>query len=241
MTPGWQWWRRAFTVGRADSANGYEVRFVDLFVVNLLSCGSEESERPLCLTGRPQVSETGAFGPGCSCFSLCFQALSEGSALYLATTTTTTSDTERASAEDKRQKCFFRKVKRHLARMLGAVKGVSFKLNHTRLWKRDISTRFCQLIRLRSSQSVNQPPRDWLTDWRIEPLMEICHGNQFLTNICHVNHFRVICLGYHLATSFPKSRTVFSVTVITTKLGMLTWHQSLLQSKYNCLLLKVDL
>lgn len=76
-------------MGRADSANGYEGQFVDLFVVNLDSCGSEEGKFAGCY----QVSEADAFDPGCGCFSRCFEALSEGSALRLATTTTT-SDTD---------------------------------------------------------------------------------------------------------------------------------------------------
>lgn len=104
-------WRRDSTVGRADSANGYEVQFVDFFIVNLLSCDSEESVYPLCLAGCPQVSELSGFGPGCGCFSVCFEALSEGSALRSRQQQQQTP--KRASAEEKCRERLTWAVKHH--------------------------------------------------------------------------------------------------------------------------------
>lgn len=113
-------WRRDSTVGRADSANGYEVQFVDLFVVNLLPCCSEESVHPLCLAGCPQVSERSAFGAGCGCFSVCFEALSEGSALR-SRQQQQQQTPKRASSEEKCQEYFTWALKYHRGLEPGAI------------------------------------------------------------------------------------------------------------------------
>jgi len=110
MTSGRLRWRRDSTVGRADSANGYEVQFVDFFIVNLLSCDSEERVYPLCLAGCLQVSELCRFNPRCGCFSPCFEALSEGSALCSRQQQQQTP--KRASAEDTSNKCFTWAIKK---------------------------------------------------------------------------------------------------------------------------------